>query len=125
MDFNFSRSSFDVVFSLRAMAELSHTMLPWAKALYEERKENLQKGHPSERCLGHGVTDFDTHATPRRIVQSPRVIAILFESYHQYRQILMDGRALPTEIGQPGYLGYSVGKWDGDIPDPGRSLWRA
>src|SRR5262245_19456144 len=27
-------------------------MLPWAKALYDERKANLQKGHPSERCLG-------------------------------------------------------------------------
>src|SRR6059036_365389 len=49
-------------------------MLPWAKALYEERKGNLQKGHPSERCLGHGVVDFDAHQTPRRIVQSPTVI---------------------------------------------------
>src|SRR5262245_45484195 len=26
-------------------------MLPPAKALYEARKGNLQKGHPSERCL--------------------------------------------------------------------------
>lgn len=43
-------------------------MLPWAKALYEERKANNQKGHPSERCLTHGVTDFDTHLTPRRII---------------------------------------------------------
>ena len=88
-------------------------MLPWAKALYEERKGNLQKGHPSERCLGHGVTDFDTLASPRRIIQTPGVIAILFESYHQYRQILMDGRPLP-EPGQPAYLGYSVGRWEGD-----------
>src|SRR5437867_6468676 len=70
-------------------------MLPWAKALYEQRKANLQKGHPSERCLGHGVTDFDTVATPRKIIQTPQVIAILFEAYNQYRQILMDGRPLP------------------------------
>ena len=62
-------------------------MQPWAKALYEERKKNLQKGHPSERCLGHGVVDFDNHQTPRRIIQTPGVIAILFESYHQYRQM--------------------------------------
>ena len=88
-------------------------MLPWAKALYEERKKNQQRGHPSERCLGHGLADFDTHQTPRRIVQSPGVIAILFESYHQYRQILMDGRPLP-EVGLPAYLGYSVGRWEGD-----------
>ena len=88
-------------------------MLPWAKQLYEERKVNLQKGHPSERCLGHGVADFDTHQTPRRIIQSSGVIGILFESYHQYRQILMDGRPLP-EVGQPAFFGYSVGRWEGD-----------
>ena len=88
-------------------------MLPWAKALYEERKGNLQKGHPSERCLGHGVVDFDNHQTPRRIIQSPGAIAILFESYHQYRQILVDGRPLP-EPGLPAYFGYSVGRWEGD-----------
>ena len=88
-------------------------MLPWAKALYEERVKNEQKGHPSERCLGHGVVDFDNHQTPRRIIQTPGVIAILFESYHQYRQILMDGRALP-EAGLPAYFGYSVGRWEGD-----------
>jgi len=88
-------------------------MLPSAKALYEQRKANLQKGHPSERCLGHGVADFDTVATPRKIIQTPQVIAILFEAYNQYRQILMDGRPLP-EPSQPSYHGYSIGKWDGD-----------
>ena len=88
-------------------------MLPSAKKLYEQRKADLQKGHPSERCLGHGVADFDTHQTPRRIIQSPGVIAILFESYHQYRQILMDGRPLP-QIDQPAFFGYSVGRWEGD-----------
>src|SRR6266852_5187578 len=82
--------------------------LPWAEALYKERKANLQKGHPSERCLGHGVVDFDTHGTPRRIIQSPGVIAILFESYNHYRQIMMDGRPLPQTT-QPTYMGYSVG----------------
>jgi len=88
-------------------------MLPSAKALYEQRKTNLQKGHPSERCLGHGVTDFDTVGTPRKIIQTPQVIAILFEAYNQYRQILMDGRPLPVPS-QPAYHGYSIGKWEGD-----------
>src|SRR5215471_11107904 len=64
-------------------------MLPSAKALYEQRKANLQKGHPSERCLGHGVTDFDTVATPRKIIQTRQVIAILFEAYNQYQSSWM------------------------------------
>jgi hypothetical protein len=98
---------------LAAAAGVEIPMLPWAEALYKQRKANLQKGHPSERCVGHGVVDFDTHATPRRIIQTPGVIAILFESYNHYRQILLDGRSLP-ETTQPSYMGYSVGKWEGD-----------
>ena len=94
-------------------AGVATPMLPWAEALYKQRRENLQKGHPSERCLGHGVIDFDTHATPRRLIQTPQVIAILFESYNLYRQIFLDGRPLPTPS-QPAFLGYSVGRWEGD-----------
>jgi hypothetical protein len=86
---------------------------PWAAALYKERQENHGKGRPSERCLTHGVTDFDALATPRRIIQTPAMIAILFESYNHWRQIFLDGRPLPRAV-QPAYMGYSVGHWDGD-----------
>ena len=88
-------------------------MLPWAAALFKERKENLEKGHPSERCLGHGVTDYDTIGSPRRIIQTPTVIAMLFEAYNHYRQIFLDGRPLPKPT-QPSYMGYSIGRWEGD-----------
>jgi hypothetical protein len=88
-------------------------MLPWAAALFKERKENLEKGHPSERCLGHGVTDYDTIGSPRRIIQTPTIIAMLFEAYNHYRQIFLDGRPLPKPT-QPSYMGYSVGRWEGD-----------
>jgi len=88
-------------------------MLPWAAALYQQRRDNLEKGHPSERCIGHGVTDYDAAATLRRIIQTPGIIAILFESYNHYRQIFLDGRPLPQPT-QPSYMGYSVGKWEGD-----------
>ena len=87
--------------------------LPWAEKLYKERKENLQKGHPSERCLGHGVTDYDTQVSLRRVVQTPGMIAFLFEGYNHYRQIFMDGRPLPKTT-QPSYMGYSTGRWEGD-----------
>ena len=88
-------------------------MLPWAAALSKERTEQLAKGHPSERCLTHGVTDFDTLGIGWKIIQAPAVIAILYEAYNHYRQILMDGRPLPTPS-QPAYMGYSVGRWEGD-----------
>jgi hypothetical protein len=88
-------------------------MLPWAEKLFKERKGNLEKGHPSERCLGHGVTDYDTLGTLRRVIQTPQMIAFLYEGYNHYRQIFMDGRPLPKPT-QPSYMGYSVGKWEGD-----------
>jgi hypothetical protein len=86
---------------------------PWARALYNQRKDNMGKGRPSERCLTRGVVDFDTIAMNIKFVQTPSEIAVLYEEYNHFRQIMMDGRPLPQTT-QPTYMGYSVGKWEGD-----------
>ena len=86
---------------------------PWAEKLYRERSENLGKGRPSERCLTHGVTDFDALGINWKIIQTPGMIAVLYEAYNHYRQIFLDGRPLPKPT-QPAYLGYSVGRWEGE-----------
>ena len=88
-------------------------MLPWAAKLFKERQENNGKDRPSGRCLPHSVTDFDALFQPRKLIQIPGEIVLLFESYHSFRQIFTDGRPLPTHP-DPGWFGYSVGKWDGD-----------
>jgi len=88
-------------------------LLPAAAALYKLRLAQLQKGHPSERCIGHGPTDYETLPAPRRFIQTPTMIAILYESYNHFRQVFLDGRALPP-VTQPAYMGYSVGHWEGD-----------
>src|SRR5579862_3983404 len=88
-------------------------MQPWAEQLYKERLANDAKDRPSGRCLPHSVTDYDGHFTPRKIVQTPGLLIMLFESYHAYRQIFTDGRPLPEDR-DPAWYGYSVGKWDGD-----------
>jgi hypothetical protein len=88
-------------------------MRPWAQTLYKERQENDAKDRPSGHCLPHSVTDFDAHFTPKKVIQTPGQIAMLFESYHSYREIFTDGRPLP-EIHEPAWFGYSVGKWEGD-----------
>jgi hypothetical protein len=38
----------------------------------------------------------------------------LYESDGTHRQIFTDGRALPRDVAQPTFLGYSSGKWDHD-----------
>jgi hypothetical protein len=51
---------------------------------------------------------------PIRIVQAPRMTMVLYEVGNSFRQIYADGRPLPTETNLPAYLGYSVGRWEGD-----------
>ena len=86
---------------------------PWAQAVFKARQEANGKGRPSERCLPHGVTDFDALATPTKFIQTPAVTVILFEAYNHYRQIFTDGRPLP-QPSKPAWLGYSVGRWERD-----------
>ena len=88
-------------------------MLPLAAKLYKERQENEGKDRPSARCLPHSVTDFDAHFTPKKVIQTPGVLLLLFEAYHSFRQIFTDGRPLPEDR-EPAWFGYSVGKWEGD-----------
>jgi hypothetical protein len=59
------------------------------------------------------VTDFDALGINWKIIQTPGMIAVLYEAYNHYRQIFLDGRPLPKPT-QPAYLGYSVGRWEGE-----------
>ena len=87
---------------------------PWAEALYKERLSGaLSKQEPDANCLPQGVPKINAAPAPWRIVQTPGVVIILYEAFTQWRQIFTDGRALPKDP-NPTWLGYSVGKWDGD-----------
>jgi hypothetical protein len=89
-------------------------MHPWAEQLYKQRLANDGRDRPTAACLPHSVTDFDAHFTPKKILQLPGLVVMLFESYRSYRQIHTDGRPLPPEPRSPSWLGYSVGRWEGD-----------
>ncbi|PYS45282.1 MAG: hypothetical protein DMG13_32485 [Acidobacteria bacterium] len=47
------------------------------------------------------------------MIQKSEVIVILYESANTWRQIFLDGRELGNDF-PPTFLGYSIGKWDGD-----------
>jgi hypothetical protein len=89
------------------------SMLPAAEELYRARQANLGKDRPSGSCLPHSVTDFDAHGTPRKLIQTSGNIVLLFEAYHSFREIFIDGRPLPATM-EPAWFGYSTGKWEGD-----------
>ena len=86
---------------------------PWAAALFQERQDNLSKDHPGARCLPSGIPEKDAVPAPVKIVQTPDLIIMLYESRTIFRQVFTDGRPLPKDP-QPAWQGYSIGRWDGD-----------
>jgi hypothetical protein len=59
------------------------------------------------------VPRLDAYTHPYKIVQTPDLIVILYESQTLFRQIFTDGRSHPVDP-EPSWLGYSVGRWQGD-----------
>src|SRR5437867_8330394 len=49
-----------------------------------------------------------------RIIQTPENVVILYQLNHKWRVIRTDITALPREIEEPRWFGYSVGKWEDD-----------
>jgi hypothetical protein len=89
---------------------------PWARELLEQRREDLGRDGMQVRCLplgpAYATSGDSTGSEMMRIVQAPQLIVMLNPDL-TYRQIWMDGRALePTP--NPSWMGYSVGRWDGD-----------
>ena len=69
---------------------------------------------PATHCLAQGIPLGSMLSEPVKFVQSPKLIAILYEADDKHRQIYTDGRVLPKEFDQPAWMGYSVGRWDRD-----------
>ncbi len=87
---------------------------PWAAAIYKQRADDYRKDTDGIRCLppgpkaGIAVGNF-----PMKIIETPNLVAVLYEYQTVFRQIFTDGRALPEDP-NPTWMGYSVGQWDGD-----------
>jgi hypothetical protein len=86
---------------------------PWAAALAKRREEENRKDDPYSHCLPPGVPRINVANHPFKILQMPGLVVILYETSYVFRQIFTDGRPLPKDP-QPSWLGYSVGKWEGD-----------
>src|SRR5947207_8901162 len=86
---------------------------PWAEALFLQRVRDSRKDSPLARCLPVSVP-FHDFFDLNRIVQTPGLIVLLFESPNSpHRTVFTDGRDLPKDP-NPTWLGYSVGRWEGD-----------
>jgi len=75
-----------------------------------KQRANVQG--PPAACLPTGIP-AGIFIYSFQIIQAPREIVVLTENGDPARQIHTDGRSLPDDP-QPSWMGYSVGKWQGD-----------
>ncbi len=89
-------------------------LMPWAYKVLKDRMDNNSKDNPDAHCLPMGLMQLHEHPQPRKIIQTPNLIVMIYEANSGLRQIFMDGRTLPSTDAQPWWYGYSIGHWEGD-----------
>ena len=72
-----------------------------------------QENAPTLHCDPDGPPRVLNLPNPFEIIQIPGRVLMFFELGHVWRTVWTDGRALPKDP-DPSWLGYSVGKWEGD-----------
>jgi hypothetical protein len=86
---------------------------PWAAELVRQRDRRAGLDDPHVRCLPSNLPRLYTLPHLQRIVQTPKLLAMLNEFNASYRQVYLDGRKLPQDPA-PAWNGYSVGHWEKD-----------
>jgi hypothetical protein len=90
-------------------------LTPFAAELLKTRVAGNSRDNPEAHCLPMGIVQLHTQGAPRRYIQTPRQLVILYEASMERREIFTDGRSLPPQGDpQPFWNGYSAGRWDGD-----------
>ena len=95
-------------------------LTPWGKAKFDAAKPLVGpraipglENNPELRCEPDGPPKLLNLPNPFEIIQIPGRVLMFFELGHVWRTVWTDGRTLPKDL-DPTYLGYSVGKWEGD-----------
>jgi hypothetical protein len=88
-------------------------MRPEVAAAWKKQLQSASKERPATLCNVPSMPIAETTPAPHKIVQTPDLLLVLYEDETTFRQIHLDGRTLSGES-QPSFLGYSVGRWEGD-----------
>jgi hypothetical protein len=91
-------------------------ILGWALEAMDEAERTFYTTDPRFHCLPSGPSSYLAGPSVggiRRMLQRPDIIAVLNPDM-TYREIFMDGRELEAEPLLPTWMGYSVGRWEGD-----------
>jgi hypothetical protein len=89
-------------------------MQPWAAALYKQREADFRRDSDGVHCLPPGPkAGISVGPFPMKILQTPGLVAVLYEYQTIFRQLFTDGRVLPKDP-NPTWMGYSVAHWEGE-----------
>ncbi len=86
---------------------------PWAATLVKARAADDSRDDPHVRCLPDNPPRTWTLPHLTKMIHTPGLLVLLYEVNAMYRQIFLDGRPLPEDP-NPGWNGYSIGRWEGD-----------
>ena len=103
-------------YAISLLADFKIDQPPMRPEGFAQWKKNLGASDPANVCAG--VPSFTLAgflSEPIKIVQAPRMTIVMYEAGNMHRQIYSDGRALPATYEFPAFLGYSVGRWEGDV----------
>lgn len=106
----FSKYAFSVFADLKPEEA---PMRPEAARIFENQMKTAGTGNPTTQCLLAGIPFGGLFPFPNKFIQTPGVIVVLQEGDGSIRQIFTDGRK-HTADPQPTWMGYSVGRWEGD-----------
>jgi hypothetical protein len=103
-------------YAISLLADFKIDQPPMRPEGFAQWKKNLGASDPANVCVG--VPSFTLAgflSEPIKIVQAPRMTIVMYEAGNMHRQIYSDGRMLPATYEFPAFLGYSVGRWEGDV----------
>jgi hypothetical protein len=89
-------------------------MLPWAQALFDQRRDTNGKDDPEGYCMPPGFPRVNGVPFPQKIIHTSNAVVILYETRTTFRQIFLDAHHTLTTDPQPTWMGYSKGRWEGD-----------
>ena len=89
-------------------------MTPQARKIHAARVTGLLGyEEPDAHCLPQGVPKINMAPVPFKIVQTEKLVVLVYEAFNLWRQVFLDSREFGDDM-NPTWLGYSKGRWDGD-----------